>query len=72
MAYKLDYTYIDLELSLNEDIIIEVYEYEFKVLCNNKLIQEQLINFLEYLDVELIKFDEVSLTNILDREFKVM
>ena len=72
MAYKLDYTYIDLELSLNEDIIIEVYEYEFEVLCNNKLIQEQLINFLEYLDVELIKFDEVSLTNILDREFKVM
>jgi len=71
MAYKLDYTYIDLELSLNEDIIIEVYEYEFEVLCNNKLIQEQLINFLAYLDVELITLDEVSLTNILDREFKV-
>ena len=71
MAYKLDYTYTDLDLSLSEDISIEVYKYEFEVLCNNKIIQEQVINFLEYLDVELITLDEVSLASILDRKFKV-
>ncbi len=71
MAYKLSYDYRDIDFQIAEIIDIQVYETEFIVDCDHSKLKKDIINFLEYFDMDLIELNSQSLKEILDSEFKI-
>lgn len=69
--YKLRYNFYDLELDIKTKIYITVLKDEFIVECDNDLVKEQIINFLEWLDIELQTLDNSRLKDIIKSEFRI-
>lgn len=71
MSYKLDYHYINIDLDISEVATITVFNYEFTVECENERLRQEMIHFLEYLDVDITELNTWRLEDILRDEFKL-
>jgi len=71
MSYILNYEYINIDMEIEENIKITVFPYEFILECDNEMVRQSMISFLEYLDVDLNELNSEKLENIIKNEFKI-
>jgi hypothetical protein len=72
MAYICNFLFEDDDLQINEEIKITVFSDYFEVECKHEIVREEIINFLEWLDVELETLNDIKLKELLFNEFKIL